>query len=99
MCVCVCVSMCVSLYMRDGCDVLYCAERNLVSKLHCIAKLSVHGKFCGYYRSNFESGYSIPSWAFSHTQPEIDWSTWNSFPAQREKATAAAIVPILILIY
>ena len=61
MCVCVCVPMCMSLYMRDGCDILYCVERNLVSKLHCIAKLSVHGKFCGYYHSNFESGYSIPS--------------------------------------
>ena len=52
--------MCVSLFLRDGCDILYCAERNPVSKLHCIAKLSTHGKFC-YYHSNFESRYSIPS--------------------------------------
>lgn len=52
--------MCVSLFLRDGCDILYSAERNPVSKLHCIAKLSAHGKFC-YYHSNFESRYSIPS--------------------------------------
>lgn len=52
--------MCVSLFLRDGCDILCCAERNPVSKLHSLAKLSVHGKFC-YYCSNFESRYSIPS--------------------------------------